>query len=31
MTLKEQDVIDKILNEELKKEYIKPSNSPYSS
>jgi hypothetical protein len=31
MTLKEQDVIDEILDEGLKKKYLKPSDSPYSS
>jgi hypothetical protein len=31
MTLKEQDVIDEILEEGLKKKYIEPSDSPYAS
>jgi hypothetical protein len=31
MTLKEQDAIDEILEEGLKKKYIKHSDSPYAS
>ena len=31
LILKERDAIDKIINEQLKKEYIQPSDSPYAS
>ena len=31
LTLKEQDAIDEIINEQLEKEYIRPSDSPYAS
>ena len=31
LTLKEQDAIDEIINEQLKKEYIQPLDSPYAS